>query len=162
MDVVVKSRSILNIMAWNYWRERQHFFFTSNVSILYIFRPLQCVWLDRFQEQWKIQEGKWGGKVGFPLFGIGWKIEGVENPGEKFLSRAHKFFPPKSGGKSREENCVLCNFTRMPSTNPSFKAFTYPTEDFCPNDLSLFLIFFSLPSAHRPLFQVLSSLFFFF
>ena len=42
MDVVVKSRSILNIMAWNYWRERQHFFFTSNVSILYILfiRPL--------------------------------------------------------------------------------------------------------------------------
>ena len=33
----------------------------------------------------------------------------VENPEEKFLSRAHKFFPPKSGGKSREENCVLCN-----------------------------------------------------
>ena len=28
----------------------------------------------------------------------------VENPEEKFLSRAHKFFPPKSGGKAGGEN----------------------------------------------------------
>ena len=28
----------------------------------------------------------------------------VENPEEKFLFRAHKFFPPKSGGKARGEN----------------------------------------------------------
>ena len=50
--------------------------------------------------------GKWGRKMGFPLFGNGRKIGGVKNPGEKFLSRAHKFFPPKSGGKARGENCT--------------------------------------------------------
>ena len=32
------------------------------------------------------------------------ETEEVENPEEKFLSRAHKFFPPKSGGKARGEN----------------------------------------------------------
>ena len=56
--------------------------------------------------------------MSFPLFGIGWKIQGMENPGEKFLSQAHQFFPPKSGGKSREENWAECSFTRMPSADP--------------------------------------------
>ena len=48
--------------------------------------------------------------MGFPLFGNGRKTEVAENPGEKFLSRAHKFFPPKSGGKERGEN----SFTVIP------------------------------------------------
>ena len=56
--------------------------------------------------------------MSFPLFGIGWKIQGMENPGEKFLSRANQFFPPKSGGKSREENWAEWSFTRMPSIDP--------------------------------------------
>ena len=44
--------------------------------------------------------------MGFPLFGNGRKTGEVENPREKFFSRAHKFFPPKSGGKARGENCL--------------------------------------------------------
>ena len=46
---------------------------------------------------------KMGRKMVFPLFGNGRKTGGVENPGEKFLSRAHKFFPPKSRGKQGEK-----------------------------------------------------------
>ena len=69
-------------------------------------RPQHFVWLDGFQEGWKIQDGKWGRKMGFPLFGNGEKTGGVENPGEKFLSQAHKFFTPKLGGKARGENCL--------------------------------------------------------
>ena len=64
--------------------------------------------------------------MGFPLFGIGWKVEGVENPGEKFLSRAHNFFPPDLGGKAREENFVPTILLECPPINPSFKTFTYP------------------------------------
>ena len=64
--------------------------------------------------------------MSFPLFGIGWKLQGMENPGEKFLSRAHQFFPPKSGGKSREENWAECSFTKMPSTDP-FHSWLSPT-----------------------------------
>ena len=48
--------------------------------------------------------------MGFPLFGNGRKTGGAEIPGEKFLSQAHKFFPPKSGGKVRGEN----SFTVIP------------------------------------------------
>ena len=73
--------------------------------------------------------------MGFPLFGIGWKIEGVlgvKNLGEKFLSRAHNFFPPNLGGKAREENCVPAILLECRLINPSFKTFTYPIEDFCP------------------------------
>ena len=67
--------------------------------------------------------------MGFSLFGIGWKIEGVlgvKNPREKFLSRAHNFFPPNLGGKAREENCVPAILLECPPINPSFKTFTYP------------------------------------
>ena len=48
--------------------------------------------------------------MGFPLFGNGRKTGGAEIPGEKFLSQAHKFFPPKLGGKVRGEN----SFTVIP------------------------------------------------
>ena len=34
------------------------------------------------------------------------KIERKENPRENFLSRAHKFFPPKSRGKAWRENAL--------------------------------------------------------
>ena len=68
--------------------------------------PLHCVWLGGIQELWKMKEGKWSGKLNFPLFGNGKKTGGVENPGENFLSQAHKFFPSKSGGKAMRENCL--------------------------------------------------------
>ena len=38
----------------------------------------------------------------------------MENPGENFLSRAHKFDPPKSGGKAMREKCSHSTFTQMP------------------------------------------------
>ena len=46
-------------------------------------------------------------------------MQGMENPGEKFLSRTHQFFPPKLGGKSREEKWAEHGLTEMPSTDPS-------------------------------------------
>ena len=42
------------------------------------------------------------------------------------------FFSPNLGGKAREENCVPAILLECPPINPSFKTFTYPTEDFCP------------------------------
>ena len=45
--------------------------------------------------------------MGFPLFGSGKKIGGVEYPGENFLSWAHEIFPPKSGGKVMRENYLI-------------------------------------------------------
>ena len=88
--------------------------------------------------------------------------------GEKFLSRAHQFFPPKSGGKSRKENWAECSFTRMLSPLTLFIQDFHltlfiqdPSEDFCPNNLSPFLIFFSLPSQHAVHCSRFSPLFFF-
>ena len=45
--------------------------------------------------------------MGFPLFGSGKKIGGVEYLEENFLSWAHKIFPPKSGGKVMRENYLI-------------------------------------------------------
>ena len=75
---------------------------------------------------------KMGWKSGFSSVRHWMKNRRVENPGEKFLSRAHNFFPPDLGGKAREENCVPAILLECPLINPSFKTFTYPTEDFCP------------------------------
>ena len=37
-----------------------------------------------------------------------------ENPGESFLSRAHNFHPPKSGGKSGEESALKALLPKYP------------------------------------------------
>ena len=39
----------------------------------------------------------------------------MENSGENFFSRAHKFDPPKSGGKAMREKCSHSTITQMPS-----------------------------------------------
>ena len=54
-----------------------------------------------------MKEGKWSEKLNFPLFGNEKKTGEVENLGENFLSWAHKFFPPKSGGKAMRENFLI-------------------------------------------------------
>ena len=46
-------------------------------------------------------------KVDFPLFGKRGKLGRVKNLEENFLSRAHKFFPPKLGGKLMREKCLI-------------------------------------------------------
>ena len=48
---------------------------------------------------WKTLRENLSGKHCFSLFGKERKIGRVENPGENFLSRAHKFCLPKSGRK---------------------------------------------------------------
>ena len=58
---------------------------------------------------------KMGWKSGFSSVWHWMQNRRVENPGEKFLSCAHKVFPPKSGGKSKGRKLCPCNFTRMPS-----------------------------------------------
>ena len=86
--------------------------------------------------------------MGFPLFGSGKKIGGVEYLEENFLSWAHKIFPPKSRGKAMRENCRHCSFIIMPSHQPAFMPFTYTPDDFCPHKILIaFLIFSSLPLA---------------
>ena len=40
-----------------------------------------------------------------------------ENPGENFLSRAHNFHPPKSGGKSGEKSAVKALLQQIPFPN---------------------------------------------
>ena len=70
--------------------------------------------------------------MGFSLFGIGWKIEGWKTREKNFSPGPTKFFLPNQEEKAREENCVPAILLECPPINPSFKTFTYPTEDFCP------------------------------
>ena len=75
---------------------------------------------------------KMGWKSGFSSVWYWVENRRVENLGEKFLSGPTKFFLPNQEEKAREENCVPAILLECPPINPSFKTFTYPTEDFCP------------------------------
>ena len=98
-------------------------------------------WKTQFSTVWEWKENQRSGK-----------------PGETFLSRAHKIFPPKSGGKSVRGNRHDWYFTKIPTHQPSFIRLTYPAEDFCPQ--THFLSFSHL-SFKRPVLQVLLSFLFF-
>ena len=98
-------------------------------------------WKTQFSTVWEWKENQRSGK-----------------PGETFLSRAHKIFPPKSGGKSVRGNRHDWYFTKIATHQPSFIRLTYPVEDFCPQ--THFLSFSHL-SFKRPVLQVLLSFLFF-
>ena len=69
-----------------------------NKNIFTVTPTLHCVWVG-------VNLGMMeniGRKIGWKtLFGKGRKILRMENSGEYFISRAHKFLPPKLGGKTR-------------------------------------------------------------
>ena len=53
----------------------------------------------------------------------------MENPGENFLSRAHKSHPPKSGGKLWREKCSHSQITKMPSLSQWSQQLNKEEED---------------------------------
>ena len=76
--------------------------------------------------------------MGFPLFGNGEKTGGVENPGEKFLSRAHKFFLPNREEKQGEKTASKQIYRNtLPLTLHSRPSPT-PPKTFVPNPYHFF------------------------
>ena len=71
---------------------------------------------------WKTLDGKWDGKQCFPLFGKQRKIGTDGEWDGLFSTRAHNYFPPKSGGKLWRENVLTVQLLDCPlptSTNSS-------------------------------------------
>ena len=72
------------------------------------------LWLGVNLGGWKTLGGKLIGKQCFPLFGKRRKMRRKENPGENFLSRAHKIHPPKSRGKCWRESALTALLQKFP------------------------------------------------
>ena len=53
----------------------------------------------------------------------------MKNPGENFLSRAHKSHPPKSGGKLWREKCSHSQIMEMPSLSQRSQQLSKEEED---------------------------------
>ena len=88
----------------------------------------------------------------------------IENLGESFLSRAHIFDPPKSGGKAGEKSVVttlLHKYPLPPTLIHDLMTFSpTPLDDFCPQTIIITFLSSHLTfTAHqRPVVQVLFSL----
>ena len=60
----------------------------------------------------------------------------MENPGENFLSRAHKSHPPKSGGKLWREKCSHSQIMEMPYLSQWSQQLSKEEEDNFPTTKS--------------------------
>ena len=118
-------------------------------------------WMD-FRRGGKYRKENGVEKWVFLCLVLGGKQKGGK-PGRKISLLGPQSFSSQIRRKKQGKKTVSLQFYQnaLPLTLHSRPSPT-PPKTFVPNDLSLFLIFFSLPSAHRPLFQVLSSLFFIF